>query len=134
MYYTENKPGPSPDDSDGQPAGDSDLSLSIGVNLVSSHTLEERTELETGKECVDQELERDAAILQQPASEEADSVPAEGRASKQPPGLTPKQNSCEEEEKQDQSKEEPPLEKPKPEGGGFRHNAFLQLRHLYLFS
>lgn len=112
----ENKPGPSPDDSDGQPAGDSDLSLSIGVNLVSSHTLEERTKLETGKECVDQELERDAAILQQPASEEADSVPAEGRASKQPPGLTPKQNSCEEEEKQDQSKEEPPLEKPKPEG------------------
>lgn len=66
-----------------------------------------RTDSEPEKMPVDQESGQDTLVRQQPGSRDADSVPVV----KQEPslGLTPRQGSCDEEEKRDQSKEEPSL-------------------------
>ncbi|XP_051805775.1 ubiquitin carboxyl-terminal hydrolase 19 isoform X2 [Acanthochromis polyacanthus] len=72
----------------------------------------DRTDSEPEKKPVEQESEQDTLIRQQPGSLEAAPAPAASVAEKQnqSAGLTQNQSSCDEEEKRDQSKEEPPLE------------------------
>uniref|UniRef100_A0AAQ5XZ97 ubiquitinyl hydrolase 1 n=1 Tax=Amphiprion ocellaris TaxID=80972 RepID=A0AAQ5XZ97_AMPOC len=70
------------------------------------------------KKPVEQESEQDTLILQQSGSLEAAPVPAAGVTEKQnqSASLTQNQSSCDEEEKRDQSKEEPSLEMKQQEG------------------
>ncbi|XP_070694914.1 ubiquitin carboxyl-terminal hydrolase 19 isoform X2 [Pempheris klunzingeri] len=72
----------------------------------------ERTDSEPEKKPVDQESEQDSPIHQQLGSTQAGSAPAAGvhAIQDQSAGLAQRQVSCDGEEKQDQSKEEPPLE------------------------
>uniref|UniRef100_A0AAQ5ZXY0 ubiquitinyl hydrolase 1 n=1 Tax=Amphiprion ocellaris TaxID=80972 RepID=A0AAQ5ZXY0_AMPOC len=72
----------------------------------------DRTDSEPEKKPVEQESEQDTLILQQSGSLEAAPVPAAGVTEKQnqSASLTQNQSSCDEEEKRDQSKEEPSLE------------------------
>lgn len=88
------------------------------ANAASSETLGDRTDSEPEKRPAEQESEQDTLIRQQLRSREAGSEPAVGVPTKQdqPPGPAPRRGSCEGEEKQDQSKEEPPLELKQQEG------------------
>ncbi len=90
------------------------------VDSTSPETLGERTDSEPEKKPVEQESEQDSLICQQLESSEASSVPAVGVeiAAKrgQSHALASRQGSCDGEEKQDQSKEEPSLEIKQQEG------------------
>ncbi|XP_038579092.1 ubiquitin carboxyl-terminal hydrolase 19 isoform X2 [Micropterus salmoides] len=78
----------------------------------SPETLRDRTDSEPQKRPAEQESEPDTLIRQHLGSGEAGLIPAVGVAAKQgqSPGVAQRQGSCDGEEKQDQSKEEPPLE------------------------
>ncbi|XP_031142111.1 ubiquitin carboxyl-terminal hydrolase 19 isoform X2 [Sander lucioperca] len=88
------------------------VSFNNDVDSASLETLADRTDSEPEKKPLEQESEQDTLIRQQLESKEAGSISAVGVAGKQSqsPGLAQRQVSCDEEEKQDQSKEEPPLE------------------------
>lgn len=84
----------------------------------SPETLRDRTDSEPQKRPAEQESEPDTLIRQHLGSGEAGLIPAVGVAAKQgqSPGVAQRQGSCDGEEKQDQSKEEPPLEMKQQEG------------------
>lgn len=94
------------------------VSFNNDVDSASLETLADRTDSEPEKKPLEQESEQDTLIRQQLESKEAGSISAVGVAGKQSqsPGLAQRQVSCDEEEKQDQSKEEPPLEMKQQEG------------------
>ncbi|XP_044066779.1 ubiquitin carboxyl-terminal hydrolase 19 isoform X2 [Siniperca chuatsi] len=101
--------------SDSQPAAPvstTDCHKAVGLDSASPEKLGDRTDSEPEKKPVGQESEQDSLIRQHLGSREAGSVPAVGVAAKQgqSPYLAQRQGSCDGEEKQDQSKEEPPLE------------------------
>ncbi|XP_075951419.1 ubiquitin carboxyl-terminal hydrolase 19 isoform X2 [Anarhichas minor] len=112
--------GASAHGSDSQPAAPvstGDRLEPVGFNDVeasaaSLETRGDRTDSEPEEKPVEQEAEQDTPICQQLESREAGSTPAVGVAAiqSQSPGLAQRQGSCDGEEKQDQSKEEPALE------------------------
>lgn len=90
------------------------------VDSTSPDTLGDRTDSEPEKKSAEQESEQDTLICQQLGSREADSLTAVGAGESAKQGqsisVAPRQGSCDEEEKRDQSKEEPPLEIKQQEG------------------
>ncbi|XP_008286469.1 ubiquitin carboxyl-terminal hydrolase 19 isoform X2 [Stegastes partitus] len=80
--------------------------VAFGREADSPQRSGDRTDSEPEKTSAEQESELDTPIRQQPG--EAAPVPADKRSPS--PGPAHKQSSCDEEEKRDQSKEEPPLE------------------------
>ncbi|XP_018534302.1 ubiquitin carboxyl-terminal hydrolase 19 isoform X2 [Lates calcarifer] len=82
------------------------------VDSASPARLEDRTNSEPEKKPAEQESEQDTLICQQLGSRETVPVPTVGMTAKQglSSGVDQRQGSCDEEEKRDQSKEEPSLE------------------------
>lgn len=82
------------------------------VNFTSPQGQGDGTDSEPARKPAEQESEQDPLICQQLGEMEMVPVTAMGMAAKQsqPSGVSQKQRSCDEEEKRDQSKEEPPLE------------------------
>lgn len=104
-------------DSDSQPVAADSTSeclkpacFSNKATSTSPLMLEDRTDSNSESKPVEQESEQDTLIRQQIGSREA--APAVEVADKrgQSPGVAPRLGSSDEEEKRDQSKEEPPLE------------------------
>ncbi|KAI4824216.1 hypothetical protein KUCAC02_012742 [Chaenocephalus aceratus] len=126
--HSSERSGTAAHSSDDQPAApvstvnglQTDNQLPVGfnkeVNSASAETQGDRTDSELQNKPVEQESEQDTLIRQQQQqqldSKEAGSIPAVGMAAKQSqsPAVAQRQGRCDGEEKQDQSKEEPPLE------------------------
>lgn len=88
------------------------------MNSTSPQRLGDRTDSEPAGKPVEQESEQDPLICQQLGDMEVVPVEAMGMPAKQsqPPGVAQRKSSCDDEEKRDQSKEEPLLEMKQLDG------------------
>lgn len=88
------------------------------MNSTSPQRLGDRTDSEPAGKPVEQESEQDPLICQQLGDMEVVPVEAMGMPAKQsqPPGVAQTKSSCDDEEKRDQSKEEPLLEMKQLDG------------------
>lgn len=104
------------------PVGTSDcvqpVAFNKEVNSTSPQAQGDGTDSEPAAKPAEQESGQDPLICQQLGEMETVTVTTTGIAAKQsqPSGEAQKQSSCDEEEKRDQSKEEPPLEMKQLEG------------------
>lgn len=121
--------GATEDTSDSQlPTPSSDclksVSLSKEVDSASSQKLEDQTDSKPEKDTVNQQSEQDTLMYQHLETRHAVPVPAVAMVPKESlsPSVAMRQSNSDEEEKRDQSKEEPPLDLNQQEGQTSVHN------------